>query len=59
LAQTPWTGFSAIWSNECATAPSASMISNHLRVSIDSRPIVPDGEWFKDFGSFLICGKGA
>jgi hypothetical protein len=21
-------------------------------------PDVPDGEWYKDFGSFTLCGKG-
>lgn len=21
-------------------------------------PDVPDGEWFKDFGTFKVCGKG-
>jgi hypothetical protein len=21
-------------------------------------PDVPDGEWYKDFGSFKLCGKG-
>ena len=23
-----------------------------------SDPFAPDGEWFKDFGSFKICGQG-
>jgi len=22
------------------------------------QPEVPDGDWFKDFGSFKICGQG-
>jgi len=32
---------------------------NQLRVWIDSCPQVPDGDWFKDFGSFKICGRGS
>jgi hypothetical protein len=32
---------------------------NELRRWIDSKPNVPDGDWFKDFGSFKICGHGA
>ena len=31
---------------------------NHLRLWIESRPEVPDGDWYKDFGSFKICGRG-
>ena len=29
-----------------------------LRVWIESAPDVPSGDWFKDFGSFKICGTG-
>jgi hypothetical protein len=29
-----------------------------LRVWIESEPLVPDGDWYKDFGSFKICGSG-
>jgi hypothetical protein len=25
---------------------------NHLRLWIDSNPEVPEGDWYKDFGSF-------
>lgn len=32
---------------------------NQLRLWIESHPITPDGPWFKDFGSFKICGEGA
>ena len=32
---------------------------NRLRVWIESRPEVPEGTWFKDFGSFKICGHGS
>jgi len=32
---------------------------NQLRQWIDSGPEVPDGDWFKDFGSFKLCGRGA
>ena len=31
---------------------------NELRLWIESGPVVPDGEWYKDFGSFKICGQG-
>jgi hypothetical protein len=31
---------------------------NQLRLWIESRPDVPDGHWYKDFGSFKICGQG-
>ena len=31
---------------------------NQLRLWIDSRPEVPEGDWYKDFGSFKICGHG-
>lgn len=29
-----------------------------LRRWVDSEPDVPAGKWFKDFGSFKICGEG-
>jgi hypothetical protein len=32
---------------------------NLLRLWIESNPEVPEGDWFKDFGSFKICGAGA
>jgi hypothetical protein len=31
---------------------------NQLRLWIDSHPEVPEGDWYKDFGSFKICGRG-
>ena len=31
---------------------------DRLRLWIGSRPEVPEGEWYKDFGSFKICGRG-
>jgi hypothetical protein len=31
---------------------------NRLRLWIESKPEVPDGDWYKDFGSFKICGQG-
>jgi hypothetical protein len=31
---------------------------NQLRVWVESNPVVPDGEWYRDFGSFKICGEG-
>jgi hypothetical protein len=32
---------------------------NRLRLWIKSQPEVPEGDWFKDFGSFKICGHGS
>jgi len=32
---------------------------NQLRLWIDSKPEVPEGDWYKDFGSFKICGRGS
>ena len=32
---------------------------NQLRVWLETRPIVPMGPWYKDFGSFKLCGSGA
>lgn len=31
---------------------------NQLRLWIDGKPEVPEGEWYKDFVSFKLCGKG-
>jgi len=31
---------------------------NQLRVWMESKPEVPDGPWYKEFGSFKICGEG-
>jgi hypothetical protein len=32
---------------------------NELRLWIETRPEVPEVEWYKDFGSFKICGRGS
>jgi len=32
---------------------------NQLRVWVESQPEVPPGDWYKDFGSFKICGRGS
>jgi hypothetical protein len=32
---------------------------NHLRLWIASQPEVPEGDWYKNFGSFKICGRGS
>jgi hypothetical protein len=32
---------------------------NQLRIWIDSQPEVPEGDWYKDFGSFRLCGNGS
>ena len=31
---------------------------NQLRVWIESQPEVSEGDWYKDFGTFKICGEG-
>ena len=31
---------------------------NRLRVWIELKAEVPEGPWFKDFGSFKLCGEG-
>jgi hypothetical protein len=31
---------------------------NQLRLWVESNPEVPDGQWYKDFGSFKLCGEG-
>lgn len=31
---------------------------NQLRIWMEARPIVPEGAWFKHFGSFKLCGEG-
>jgi hypothetical protein len=32
---------------------------NQLRLWIDSQPEVPEGDWYKDFGSCKIFGRGS
>ena len=32
---------------------------NRLRMWVETEPELPDVRWFKDFGSFKICGEGA
>jgi hypothetical protein len=31
---------------------------NHLRLWMETKPDVPEGSWYKDFGSFKLCGEG-
>ena len=31
---------------------------NTLRIWMELKPDVPEGPWYKDFGSFKLCGKG-
>jgi hypothetical protein len=31
---------------------------NQLRFWMESKPDVPDGPWYKEFGSFKLCGEG-
>jgi hypothetical protein len=32
---------------------------NQLRLWVETRPEVPEGDWHKGFGSFKICGTGS
>lgn len=32
---------------------------NKLRIWLESKPTVPEGLWYKDFGSFKLCGEGS
>jgi hypothetical protein len=32
---------------------------NQLRIWMESKPEVPDGLWYKEFGSFRLCGEGS
>lgn len=29
-----------------------------LQAWVKTNPVAPDGDWYKDFGSFLLCGSG-
>jgi len=31
---------------------------NRLRLWMESKPNVAEGPWYKDFGSFKLCGEG-
>ncbi|MGA9042203.1 MAG: hypothetical protein WB421_16850 [Terriglobales bacterium] len=31
---------------------------NQLRLCMESKPDVPEGLWYKNFGSFKLCGEG-
>jgi hypothetical protein len=31
---------------------------NRLRLWLESKPDVPEGPWYKDFGTFKLCGEG-
>jgi hypothetical protein len=45
---------------ECMRDRDISIADLHqLRLWIESRPEVPEGNWYKDFGSFKICGQGS
>ncbi len=32
---------------------------NQLRLWVETRPEMPEGDWYKDFGSFKVCGSGS
>jgi hypothetical protein len=29
-----------------------------LQEWVRTNPLAPDGEWYKEFGSFILCGSG-
>ena len=29
-----------------------------LQAWVRTGPVAPDGDWYKDFGSFILCGTG-
>ena len=31
---------------------------NGLRAWLESKPNLPEGAWFRDFGAFKLCGEG-
>ena len=31
---------------------------NRLRIWMETKPEVPEGNWYKDFVSFKLCGEG-
>ena len=35
------------------------LADNQLRLWVESQPEVPEGDWYKDFGSFKVCGHGS
>jgi hypothetical protein len=32
---------------------------DRLRAWVETMPEVPEGDWYRDFGSFKICGRGS
>jgi hypothetical protein len=32
---------------------------NQPRLWVETRPEVPQSDWYKDFGSFKVCGSGS
>ena len=31
---------------------------SRLQTWVKSEPVAPEGDWYKDFGSFKLCGSG-
>ncbi|MBZ5625837.1 MAG: hypothetical protein LAQ69_45170 [Acidobacteriia bacterium] len=31
---------------------------HRLQFWVRTGPVAPDGDWYKDFGSFIVCGSG-
>jgi hypothetical protein len=49
-----WTGLSAALRDHRISAADL----HELKVWRESEPEAPEGAWYKDFGSFKICGFG-
>jgi len=58
-----WTGFPVAIRNHLIDRMRERQITHveltQLRVWVESSPEVPIGDWYKDFGSFKICGRGS
>jgi hypothetical protein len=51
------TASGSICSNGCRSARSRSGIWGGWQEWVKSEPFAPDGDWYKDFGSFKLCGS--
>ena len=52
----------AVWEHLLKRVDERAITMNdllRLQAWVRSQPEAPDGEWYKDFRSFLLCGSGA
>jgi hypothetical protein len=45
--------------NACDRALGQSATKRASALGTQTQPQVPDGDWYKHFGSFKICGRGS